>query len=79
MRASARWRRFFPCRKAAPYSVTTYWTSAREVTTPAPGFNCGTMRETVSFFVVEGNAMNALPPLEYAHPRTKSTCPPNPL
>ena len=39
----------------------------------------GTMRETVPFFAVEGNAMIGLPPLDRAAPRMKSTCPPKPL
>ena len=46
---------------------------------PAPGFNCGTMREIWSSLAVEGRAIIGLPPRERAAPRTKSTCPPIPL
>ena len=78
MSSSARSRRFFPNRFTLPYSVTTQWTSARLVTTPAPGLSIGAMRLMVPCLAVEGMAMIGFPPFERAAARMKSTCPPNP-
>jgi len=47
--------------------------SAREVTTPAPVFSHGTIREIVPSRVVEGSAMIGLPFSALAAPRMKST------
>ena len=54
---SPRSRSEAPCRFTAPYSVTIQWTCPRVVTTPAPGFNVGTMRDSCPFAAVAGSAM----------------------
>jgi hypothetical protein len=46
-----------PCRCATPNSVTTVWTCARAVTTPAPGASSATMRERRPRSAVAGSAM----------------------
>ena len=76
--ASPRSRSDWPWRLTAPYSVTTQWTWPRVVTTPAPGFSCMTMRETLPPAAREGSAMIGLPPRERAAPRMKSIWPPMP-
>ena len=47
------------------------------VTTPAPCFKKGTIRE-IPFPVIDGKAMMGLPPLDKAAPLIKSICPPMP-
>ena len=54
-------------------------TSARVVTTPAPGFSSGTMREILPSAVRAGMAMIGQPPRERDAPRMKSVWPPKPL
>lgn len=77
-RASPRSPKALPCRLTAPNSVTIQWTWPRVVTTPAPGFSSGTMREILPPAAVEGRAMIGLPPRETAAPRIKSIWPPIP-
>jgi len=60
-----------------PCSVTTKWTWARVVTTPAAGLSIETIRDSPEL-VTDGRAMMGLPPSESAAPRMKSIWPPTP-
>jgi len=62
--AAPRSRRVIPCRFTAPYSVMTQCTCPRVVTTPAPGFSSGTIRDIFPPEAVERKARIGFPRAE---------------